>query len=80
MIFSLSPDHWGRGYAYEALTEVLAYGFSSLALPDIVAVSDVPNVASHRLLQRAGFNPTGEIEGPRYRMATFLLKRDARRG
>jgi RimJ/RimL family protein N-acetyltransferase len=75
VIFSLSPDQWGHGYAHEALTAVVAYGFGSLALPDIVAVSDVPNAASHRLLKRAGFDPTGEIQGPRYRMATFLLKR-----
>lgn len=72
-LVALKPDGWGRGYATEALNDVIRYGFETLRLPALAAVVDVPNVASDRLLRRLGFTVTGECDGPRYRMRTFSL-------
>ena len=52
---AFAPSAWGRGYATEALATVLRYGFDGLGLPSVVAVNDVPNAASDRLVQRLGF-------------------------
>jgi ribosomal-protein-alanine N-acetyltransferase len=75
-IISLVPGEWGKGYAQEALREVLGYGFRSLGLSTIVAINDVPNEASDRLLNRLGFKARGECDGPRYRMRTYILAMD----
>lgn len=72
-IVSLVPAEWGKGYAQEALREVLGYGFRSLGLKTIVAITDVPNEASDRLLNRLGFSARGECDGPRYRMRTYII-------
>ncbi len=71
---ALSPEHWGRGYAREAVRAVIGYGFSSLGLSRLVAVNDVPNLASERMLRALGFRPTGESDAPHYRMKTHELR------
>lgn len=53
--YMLHPDHWGRGYAGEALDAVVAHGFHVLGFHSIEAVTDPGNQASNRLLERQGF-------------------------
>lgn len=72
---ALHPDAWGRGLAGEMLAAVLAHGFGALALPRIAAISDVPNLASARMLGRAGFRRTGEHPGLHYRLFSWMLER-----
>jgi RimJ/RimL family protein N-acetyltransferase len=70
---AFAPAAWGNGYATEALTAVLRYGFDDLGLPLVAAVNDVPNAASDRLVRRLGFEVTGECDGPKYRLRTCRL-------
>jgi len=70
-LIALAPAHWGRGYAQEALTMLVAYATDTLQLDRVVAVSDVPNDASDRLLRRTGFVWCAETEGPRYRLRHY---------
>ena len=63
---------WGHGYATEALEPVIAHAFGALGLERLVAMADVPNEASDRMLRRLGFTPTGECAGPRYRARTYV--------
>ena len=51
---------WGRGYATEAGRAVLDLGFLGLRLPRLVAGHFVENPASGRVLEKLGFEPTGE--------------------
>jgi RimJ/RimL family protein N-acetyltransferase len=44
----------GRGYAQEAAAAVLQHGFRQLRLPRIVAITDVDNPASARVLEKIG--------------------------
>jgi [ribosomal protein S5]-alanine N-acetyltransferase len=75
---ALTPEHWGYGYATEALAAVVAYGLDSLGLEHLVAVADVPNTRSHRLMLRVGFTPAGiTATGPCYRLRTYRLARSA---
>ena len=75
-VASLLPAVWGLGYATEALEPLLHHGFTECGLKQVVAVVDVPNEASHRLVRRLGFTLTGESDGPVYRMRTYALTPD----
>lgn len=53
--FAFLPQHWGRGYAREAASEVLRYGKEELKLKRVVATTRLDNLASQVLLDRVGF-------------------------
>lgn len=53
--FTLSPEHWGRGYATEGLTAVLDHAFGLLQFHRVVAATDPRNQRSQKVLQRLGF-------------------------
>lgn len=74
---SLTPSRWGQGLATEALSAVLGHAFTTLAAASVAAVNDVPNAASERMLLRAGFTPLSEVDGPRHRLRTYILQRQA---
>ena len=50
----LACEHWGRGYATEAANAVLAFGFESLQLDQIVSFTVPKNVRSRRVMERIG--------------------------
>lgn len=53
--FAFLPAARGQGHAREAAAAVLAHGLGPLGLQRIVAISDVDNVASARVLEGVGF-------------------------
>jgi RimJ/RimL family protein N-acetyltransferase len=60
--FVLFAQHWGRGYATEMAVALLRYGFAELRLPQIVGITDRPNLASQSVLLKAGLHRNGERE------------------
>jgi RimJ/RimL family protein N-acetyltransferase len=60
--FIFHPDHWGRGFAREALSLVLDRAFGVHGLPKVNADVDPRNTASLKLLQGLGFRETGRAE------------------
>jgi RimJ/RimL family protein N-acetyltransferase len=76
-IASFSPSVWGRGYAHEALSAVIAYAFRDLGLDKLTGINDAPNEASDRMMKRLGFRITGEIDGPRHRLRTYVLTKES---
>lgn len=55
------PRFWGRGLATEACTASLNFGFNTLKLPEIIGLVLPDNVASIRVLEKAGMKSDGEI-------------------
>lgn len=54
--YALARDHWGRGIAAAAISMVVARVFDDLpGLERLEAVTDVENVRSQRVLEKAGF-------------------------
>lgn len=53
------PASWGYGYATEAAKALLKYGFQSLQLPNIYAVTTPDNIRSQRVMTRLGMQPLG---------------------
>ena len=60
--FILHPDHWGNGYAAEALSLVLDRAFRVHNLPKVVADVDPRNLGSLKMLTGLGFRETGRKE------------------
>jgi len=56
----IAREHWGKGYATEAARAVLGLA-RALGHSRITAYHFADNPASGRVLQKAGFRPTGEM-------------------
>ncbi|MCU0459901.1 MAG: GNAT family N-acetyltransferase [Bacteroidales bacterium] len=52
---TLDRKHHGKGYAHEALTEVISYLFGTLDKHRLIAVIDPENSGSIKLFERLGF-------------------------
>jgi RimJ/RimL family protein N-acetyltransferase len=50
----LAHEHWGHGYATEAATAWLDHGFDALGFPEIISITDPPNVRSLGVMRRLG--------------------------
>ncbi len=57
---------WNRGLATEAARTVLGYGFGPLGLEEIVSFTASTNLASQRVMQKAGMhrNPADDFDHP----------------
>ncbi|WP_101256449.1 GNAT family N-acetyltransferase [Streptomyces barkulensis] len=57
---------WGRGYATEAALTVLAYGFDTLELPEVLAVTTATNLRSQAVMRRIGMtrDPADDFDDP----------------
>jgi 8-oxo-dGTP diphosphatase len=55
----LGKDHWGGGYAAEAVRRLARHVFEDLGLARVWASAHPDNHASHRVLQKAGLLPAG---------------------
>jgi RimJ/RimL family protein N-acetyltransferase len=68
----LSRAAWGHGYATEAARAVVEFGFASLGLTEILAVTTAGNLRSRAVMRRLGmthdpsenFDDPGAPEGP----------------
>jgi len=59
--YALSPSLWGRGLASDMLALALGHAFDGIGLNRIEADIDPENVASCRLVERAGFKREGYL-------------------
>ena len=55
LAYALMPDYWGRGLATEMAKEILKLAFEKLDLEDIVCFTLPTNLASRRVMEKAGF-------------------------
>ena len=65
LAFCLAREYWGRGLATEAGRAFVNFGFDQLRLKRIVAVAEVGNAASIRVLEKLGFVCTEAEPGAR---------------
>jgi ribosomal-protein-alanine N-acetyltransferase len=57
----LLPDHWGKGYAAEALQSACRFGHLALCLHRIEAVAESDHQATQHVLLRSGFQHEGTL-------------------
>jgi RimJ/RimL family protein N-acetyltransferase len=62
----LSRAHWGAGYATEAASASIAWGFAHLDLREIVAMVVPENFRSQRVMEKLGMrrDPAADFEHP----------------
>ena len=63
IVYSLTPDVWGKGYATEAAGAVVEYALGPLRLPEVLAEVDNGNTASAAVIKRLGLTPFDEVPG-----------------
>jgi RimJ/RimL family protein N-acetyltransferase len=63
----LAFDAWGHGYATEAATAAITYGFEQLGLDEIVSLTVPANTRSRRVMERLGLthDPADDFDHPR---------------
>ena len=76
-VVAVEPPCWRRGYAIESLTALITYAGETLGISRLAGVTDLPNAASQRLLERLGFHLVAETDGPRYRLRHYTFERQA---
>jgi len=62
----LARSAWGHGYATEAGRAALEYGFDTIGLPEVVAVTMASNVRSQAVMRRIGMirDPAEDFDDP----------------
>lgn len=53
------PDYQGKGYASEAASALLGFGFKTMKLHRIIATCQPENTASHRVMEKIGMRREG---------------------
>lgn len=54
LLYGLSERWWGQGLAAEAAQAVVKFGFERCRFKQILAITDAPNTASVRVMEKAG--------------------------
>jgi len=73
LLYGLAPQFWGRGFATEAASAVLEYGFDVLGLARIWARTDPPNTPSMEVARRLGMRPADDPGGTS--LVSFVIER-----
>lgn len=80
--YMIAPDHWGNGYATEAVALLSAYAFHERRLDKLHATVYATNPASARVLEKVGFERDGTlrkhafVDGERVDVHQYGLLRD----
>ena len=54
--YRLIKSQWGKGYATETANASLQYAFEELNLKEVFAITDIRNISSKNVLEKAGLN------------------------
>lgn len=57
-------EEWNKGYATEAATACLHYGFNTLQFNQVYSFTSVKNFRSEKVMQKAGMQKAGEFNHP----------------
>lgn len=76
LLYGISADDCGRGYATEAGQAVIRYAFDTLKLPRVRADVDVPNTASVSVLQKLGMVCVAQVMVREKPLLTYELSAD----
>ena len=75
--YVLDTAYWGRGYASEAVAATLSDGFQRLEIDRIYGFVERENPASHRVLQKTGFQIDGVSDSAKGELTRYVLTRAA---
>jgi [ribosomal protein S5]-alanine N-acetyltransferase len=73
--YRMLPSSWGKGYATECTRRLLQYGFDQVGLTAIVGVTHPQNIASQKVLKKAGLTHRGKAHFYKMDVEFFALER-----
>jgi len=73
--YLLGRRWWGRGYATEAATAAMAWGFTTFGFERLISLIDPANSASVAVATRLGETPAGETELLGHRVLVYGIDR-----
>jgi len=76
--YRLVPGAWGKGFATEGASALVAFGFEDLTLERIIGLTHPGNEASQRVLMKAGLSPVGWGDYYDQRLKVFAATRERR--
>jgi len=59
--YALARSHWGRGYMTEAALAIIDWAFQQEEILRVYALTDVENIGSQRVLEKAGMTREGRL-------------------
>lgn len=71
--FAFLPEFRGKGYAYEATKEIMNYASTKLKIDPIVAITDLENIRSAKLLEHLGLRFDKNIQLPDFKKPSKLF-------
>jgi ribosomal-protein-alanine N-acetyltransferase len=74
--YDFHPRVWGRGIATEAARAVMRQAFGALGIERVVAVVKPDNLASKRVLEKAGLRASGRREAYGEPMVLYEAQRE----
>jgi ribosomal-protein-alanine N-acetyltransferase len=73
--YSIEQNLWGQGYASEMAAAMAAHAFTDESIEAVTAITSLPNIASQRVLEKAGFKRAANITRYGEELACFRLPR-----
>lgn len=64
--YMIRPEHWGNGYATDALRSLCGYAFEERRLAKVVGQAYATNPASSRVMEKVGFTKEGVLRAEAY--------------
>ncbi len=75
--YSLLPANWGMGYASELTRAGLQYFFATDTLPEIYGITETPNLASQKVLLKAGFQLENSMMEEEKELLLFIARKQS---
>ena len=76
--YRLLPDAWGHGFATEGASALAHHGLERLGLYRIIGLTHPDNVASQRVLQKAGLRDAGRGQYYKRNLRVFAVESTTR--
>lgn len=73
--YSLVESVWGKGYAFEAASNLIKYGFENLNLSVIYGAAVAENYPSVSILKKTGMEPDENFNVYKSGVSTFSIKK-----
>jgi ribosomal-protein-alanine N-acetyltransferase len=73
--YVLAKKYWGKGIASEASSALIAYCFRHTDSNQVVAVTDLDNIGSQKVLEKAGLSRLNNLKRDEQELAYFMIER-----
>ncbi|MDV7698775.1 GNAT family N-acetyltransferase [Chryseobacterium soli] len=73
--YTLGKDYWGKGIATKVSRALVKYCFSATGGNEVVAVTDLDNIGSQKVLEKAGFRRLDNLRRTDRELAYYKVER-----